>query len=130
MRRALVLIALVGLATGGCGSSMARVKGRLVNNDQPMSFPPTAAAVIIAPIGADGKPDQMKSFTAVVNEDGTFELLASGGELPPGQYQIAIQAPGKLKEQLKKFAVPNSSIRRELKPGSNELVIDVAKPEG
>lgn len=131
MRRALLVLALAGLAAGGCGgSNMARVKGRLVMNDQPMSFPPTAAAVVFTPLSGEGKPDPSKSYTAVVNEDGSFELLASGGELPSGRYQISIQATGKLGAQLKKFAEPTSPVRRELKPGGNELVLDLAKPEG
>ena len=130
MRRALLLLALVGLAAGGCGSTTARVKGRLVTNDQPMTFPATQVAVVLTPLDAGGNPDPAKAYTAVVNEDGSFEVLASGGELPPGQYQIAIQAMGKLKEQFKKLAAPNSPLRRELKPGPNEIVIDVAKPTG
>lgn len=128
MRRVLFVLALIGLATGGCGSSLAKVKGRLVNNGQAITVPATQVAVILAPLDAEDKPDPLKSFTAVVNEDGTFEVLASGGELPPGRYQVAIQAQGKLKEQFKALAVPNSPIRRELKPGPNELTIDIAKP--
>ncbi len=131
MRRALLVVALVGLAAGGCGGpKLAKVKGRLVTNDQPMEFPPTAAAVVFTPLNDGGTPDPSKSFTAVVNEDGSFEVLASGGQLPVGKYQISIQAMGKLKEQLKKFGEGVSPVRRDLQPGPNELVIDFAKPEG
>jgi hypothetical protein len=66
----------------------------------------------------------------VVNADGTFELLASGGELPAGRYQLAIQALGKLKSQMTKFAPPQSPIRRDLAAGENDITIDVGKPEG
>jgi hypothetical protein len=37
---------------------------------------------------------------------------------------------GKLGTQLKAFAAPGSPIRRELKPGPNDITIDVAKPDG
>lgn len=130
MRRALICVALVGLLAGGCGGSPAKVKGRLVNNGQPVAVPATQVAVLFAPIDASGKPNALKSFTAVVNADGSFEVLASGGELPPGQYQIAVQAQGKLGEQFKALTPPNSPARRELKSGTNDLVIDIAKPEG
>jgi hypothetical protein len=131
MKRALVFLALAGLLAGGCGgSAKAKVKGRLVSNGQPMTFPASQAAVSLAPIGADGKPDTAKSFTIAVKEDGTFELVASGGELPTGNYQVAIQAMGKLGQQLKGFASPNSPVRRELKSGANDITIDVAKPDG
>lgn len=131
MRYAILLTALAGLLAGGCGGeAKAKVKGKLVSNGAPMSFPATQAAVSLSPVGADGKPDPAKAFTAVVNEDGSFEVLASGGELPAGTYQVSIQAMGKLGQQLKGFAGANSPVRRELKPGANDITIDVAKPDG
>lgn len=131
MRHALLLAALAGLVAGGCGGgSPARVKGQLVENGQPRTFPPTQVAIELAPVGPDGKPDNKKAVNAVVNPDGTFAVVASGGEFPPGTYQVCILAPPKFQPDLKRFAPPTSPLRRELKPGDNELVIDVAKPEG
>jgi hypothetical protein len=130
MRRVLVCLALTGLLAGGCGGGTAKVKGRLVTNGQPMSFPATQAAIVLSPLGADGKPDPAKSYSAVVNQDGSFELVASGGELPAGNYQVSIQAVGKLKEQLKLFAGTDSPVRRELKSGLNDITIDVTKSDG
>lgn len=131
MRSALVLIALAGLASGGCSDNgKAKVKGRLVSNGQPMTFPAFQASVVLAPVGPDDKPDPSKSFTCVLEPDGSFELLASGGELPAGRYQVAVQTMGKPSNQLKGFAGPSSLVRRDLKPGPNELLIDVAKPDG
>jgi hypothetical protein len=124
-------MALVALVVSGCGGEQkAKVKGRLVSNGQPMTFPATQVAVVFTPMGADGKPEPTKSFTCVVNEDGSFELNASGGQLPTGNYQVSIQAMGKLATQMKPFAGTASLVRRELKPGSNEITIDVAKPDG
>jgi len=71
-----------------------------------------------------------KSFTMPVNEDGSFELNASGGQLPTGNYQVSIQAMGKLGTQMKAFAGTGSLVRRELKPGANEITVDVTKPDG
>jgi hypothetical protein len=128
-RRALMALALLALAAG-CGSGKARVKGRLVENGQPQKFGATQVALEFVPLGADGKPEQGKSYTAVVNEDGTFEVVASGGELPPGTYQVAVTAMGTLRTKYRAFAAPTSAIRREIKAGKNDLTIDLAKPEG
>lgn len=130
MRRAFVLIALAALAAGGCAEGKARVKGRVVSGGQPMTFPNFQAAVVLAPCGPDDKPDQARSYTCVLGADGSFELVASGGEVPPGRYQVALQTVGKASEQLKTIASPNSPVRRDLKPGPNELTIDVANPAG
>ena len=131
MRHVLLLVALVALAAGGCGGdAKAKVKGRLLSNGQPMKFPATQVAVGFSPVGADGKPDPARSYTTPVNEDGSFELVASGGELPPGNYQVSIQASGKLAAQMKPYAGTSSLVRRELKAGPNEITVDVAKPDG
>ena len=131
MRHVLLLVALVALAAGGCGGeAKAKVKGRLVSNGQPMKFPATQVAVGFSPIGADGKPDPARSYNTPVNEDGSFELVASGGELPPGTYQVSIQAMGKLATEMKAYSGPASAVRRELKAGPNDITIDVTKPDG
>lgn len=131
MRRVFVMVALAGLAAGGCGGdAKAKVKGRVVNNGQPMSFPAFQASVVLAPCGPDDKPDAARSYSCVLGEDGTFELVASGGELPPGRYQVAIQALGKPSNELKTIASPSSPVRRDLRPGPNELTVDVANPTG
>ena len=123
----LVLVVMICLA--GCGESKATVKGKIVENGQPKTFGANQAALQLTLIGPDGKPDDNKSFTAVVNEDGTFEVVASGGEIPIGKYQVAVQIMGATGQPYKKLAPPDSPIRRELKSGANELTIDLAKPE-
>jgi hypothetical protein len=107
MRLAVPFIVLVALTAGGrARDSKSELKGRLVSNGQPMTFPPTSAAVVLSPMGADDQPDVSRAFTCVVNEDGSFELVASGGELPAGTYQVSIQAMGKIAAQMKPFAGP------------------------
>jgi len=124
MKRTL-LIAAFSFLVLGCEGGKAKVKGRVVENGQPMSFVSNQAALEISPINAEGEPDKTKMFTAVVNEDGTFEVFASGGELPTGKYQVAFRAYGKLVDKYRLIA----PVQRELKAGMNELTIDLAKPE-
>lgn len=114
----------------GCGPAIGTVKGRLVENGQPTKFPPTSASVQMSPVGADDKPDANVVYSAVVNEDGTFEVVASGGKLPPGKYMVAVEVIGKDGAKYKQFNATVSKVRREIKSGSNELTIDLAKPEG
>lgn len=129
MRRALPVAAVVAALAAGCGGGMATVKGKLVENGQPKAFGAFSASVQFARIGDDGKPDPTRLYSAIVNPDGTFELVASGGELPAGTYQVAIDMPVK-KGGSRPFAPPTSSLRRELKSGPNDFTIDLAKPEG
>jgi hypothetical protein len=138
MKRVVLIVALAGLLAGGCGSSMGKVKGQIVENGKPLS---TATgtdkagqgdrlAIELTLVGADGKLDTAKSYTAVVNADGSFEVLASKGEVQPGTYAVGIDASGKFKNQLKGFAPGVTRVRREIKAGTNDLTIDVTKPEG
>lgn len=131
MRRAIVALALVALAAAGCGTAPAKVKGRLVSNGEPVSVSGQVAVTFTA-LGADGKPTTT-AYHAVVSPDGTFDVVVSGGELPPGQYQVSLVAVGKAAGQFKSnpgIVGDKSAVRRELKPGPNEITIDVAKPEG
>jgi len=70
-------------------------------------------------------------YSALIGPDGTFELVAAGGSVPPGMYRVSLDIviPGKAGERFKPFAGTGSPLRRELKPGSNDLVIDLSKPE-
>ena len=130
--RLLVLCAITALAIG-CGmSGPAHVKGELVHDGLPFRLPPGAGEVFIVFrfIGEDGQPDQMRMYTAVVHEDGHFEVVNSGGELPVGTYQVAIDAtPGRVQE-FNAFAMPDSPARIEFKSGSNDVKIDLLKPNG
>ena len=121
---------LLALLLAGCSSAPAKFRGQLVENGQPMKVPATTLAIEVNALTEDGKLDPAKLYPAVVNEDGSFEVVAGGGTLPLGKYAIAIQATGKYQTQLKRFAPGTSPIRREIKPGTNEITIDVARPEG
>ena len=130
MKRLLPMVAGVALLTAGCGGGLAKVKGQIVENGQPTTFPPTTVSVQLSPIGADGKADPAKVYGCVVNPDGTFELVASGGEVPAGMYQVAIEVTAKGPVKAKAFSAKGTPLHRELKSGQNVLTIDLAKPEG
>ena len=102
--------------------------GRIVENGQAQKFAPNQAHLEFIPLDADDKPQPGKSFTAGVNEDGSFEVLASGGELPPGKYQVAITARGNLATKYERFAPPNSPLRHEVKAGANDFTFDETIP--
>jgi hypothetical protein len=123
-------VAAVALVATGCDPATAKVKGRLVENGQPLSFPPTTASVQLSPCNPDGTPDMSKVYACVVEPDGTFVLHASGGEVPTGKYFIAVEVTGKPDPKFKPFSGPTSPIRRDLKSGMNDLTIDIGKPEG
>lgn len=129
MRRVILALSLAVLAAPGCdGGAPAKVKGRLVTNGEPMTVSGQVAVTFTA-LGGAGT-SSAKSFTAVVNPNGSFELVASGGELPPGLYQVSVVAVGKAAAPFRGLVGDKSPVKRELKPGANDLTIDVAKPEG
>jgi hypothetical protein len=130
MKRTVFLAALAAALVGGCEGGQARVKGRLLQGGEPMSFPLTAVAVELSPVDENGKVDGNQVYSAVVQVDGSFTVTASKGEVPPGTYAVSIQATGQLKAQLKSFAPGTSAVRRDLEPGTNDLTIDLSKPEG
>jgi hypothetical protein len=122
-----------GLAVvlAGCGTDPARIKGRVLDNGQPVAVPSsgTPQSIVFESVGADGSGSRM--YSAMLSADGTFELVAAGGSVPPGEYRVSfdVTLPGKDGEKFKRFRGSGSPIRRELKPGSNDLSIDLAKPE-
>jgi hypothetical protein len=119
------------LLAGGCAGGPGKVKGQVLENGQPAAFPPMQASVQLAPVGPDGRADWNGTvYTAVLGADGTFEVVASGGEVPPGQYLIAIEQTGKPEPRLAGFSTTKTVVKREIKAGQNTLTIDLARPEG
>lgn len=123
-RAVAVATALVCLFVCGCGASVGKVKGKLTENGQPLSFAPGAqASVVFTLLGADGQPDKLHAYTMMLEPDGSFELRASGGELPPGNYKVTLDVAGKDNAKFKRF-----SAKREVKAGDNAIDLDLAKP--
>jgi hypothetical protein len=124
MRFTFLLVGFIALVAIGCGSdATARVKGRLVENGQPKTFPPSTYSVEIAPLDASGKPDANKMYTAVVNADGSFEMLASGGKIIPGKYEFSVRGGAASKK-----GPPPKGSTRDIVSGENDITLDIAKP--
>ena len=122
MRYVILALALFSILIAGCSPGTGKVKGQIVENGQPKTFPASSHAIEMSMIGANGEPDNMKSFTAVVETDGTFEVLASGGQVPPGSYRVSVQGPSTKKLTAK------VAVKREIVIGDNDITIDLAKP--
>jgi hypothetical protein len=130
MRYSAGILVLSTVLVCGCGgATTATVKGKLIENGQAMKFDMNQAAVQLTLVSPEGKLDDSHSYTAVVNQDGSFEVIASGGQLPLGKYQVGLQIRGDNNEKYKKYAAPESPLRREIKGGSNHLDLDLAKLE-
>ncbi len=132
---------IVGLA--GCGPTVGTLKGKLVKDGAPV-----AAGGLVGlnfhPLLPDGTPDSRNAYVAGLNPDGTFEFFASGGTLPPGKYRLVIRAAGqdgppgpaaaRPKKSVDRFAgfstLAESKLTVTVVAGENDLVIDLAKPEG
>ena len=135
MRTFFLLVVLAACAVG-CGPAQGRIKGRVVENGEPIVAPGQAAdgqaALMFYLIGADGKPNPSKAYPIPLSPDGTFELVASGGAVPPGIYLVTfeVNAPksakgiGRFKGR---YSYPDSTLRHEVKAGANEVTIDLAK---
>jgi hypothetical protein len=130
-RNTLLLVALA-VSAAGCAGNQGRLKGRVVENGQPITID-GQAALMFYQIGADGKPNPSRSYPIPLSNDGSFELVASGGEVPAGTYLVSLEvnAPksstglGRFKGR---FTYPESALRHEVKAGANEVTIDLAKP--
>jgi hypothetical protein len=125
MVRFLAPLALVALVAGGCDdpAATATVNGRLVRNGLAVPVP---GEVVVTFTPADGIG---RTYNARAAADGSFRLGASGGKLLPKVYRISIRSVDK-PDQFKAFAEPNSAVVRELKPGANAVVVNIAKLEG
>ncbi len=131
--RFLPAAAVAAAVLAGCGDSAGTLRGRVVENGQPTEIP-GQAALMFTLLGPDDKPDASKAYTMNIAKDGTFEMVASAGKLPPGKYMVTVETPAKGKTGLAKYKeqyrFPNSPLRAEVATGGNELTIDLAKPNG
>jgi hypothetical protein len=113
----------------GCsGSELGTLKGRLVDNGVPVPLPVgvSQAFIVFQLLDADGKPIRLSTYTAMLDKDGSFVLANSGGELPLGQYLVAIDADFKHFEKAKKLALPDSKARITIVRGANDVAIDIS----
>lgn len=132
MTRAIVVFAALGLAGCGGGGS-AKIKGKVLENGQPVTVA-GQASLVFSPVGPDGKAGA-KAYAAGLNSDGTFELVASGGEVPPGDYVVSFEFSGgkgsaESPAGLAKYRATFKNVKQTLAPGANDLTFDLAKPNG
>ena len=129
MPKGISFLFLCVLIAGCSPPKPATVKGNLENEGKPFALPSHAGDVAVSFFGfdPDGKIDPFKKYTGLVRSDGSFEIASSGGELPAGTYQWAIDAsPGRVKE-FEPFSLEKSKTRIELKPGPNQVVLDLSQ---
>lgn len=123
-----VLIPVLALLGGGCGSKApevgpATVKGRVLLNGQPVA----GGLVVFAPNadrGSSGKP----AF-AETGPDGSYSLqLDRASAIPPGWYRISLAPPPMLAPAPGAVAFPAklarpdlSGLEREIKPGKDHV---------
>lgn len=129
MRILSLLLALAAASALGCGGTTGKVKGRVVEDGKPVAIDGQAALMFYL-LDAGGKPDHAKSYPMTLSKDGSFELAASGGEMPPGTYLVTmeINAPKSAKGLGKykgRFGLPDSPLRQEVKAGKNELTVEL-----
>jgi hypothetical protein len=131
--RLLAAAAAAVLLLPGCPEPAGRLKGRVVENGQPVGVPPQTA-LMFTKVGPDDKLDANKSYTANISPDGSFEVVASDGRLPPGKYAVSIESPGKgtggVLKYKEKYKLPGSPFRVTVAAGQNELTVDLAQPPG
>jgi hypothetical protein len=124
----LVLIALFVSGCGGDGRINAR--GRLLKGGEPFPLKEDEGMrIIFVPAETGGQ--TYDSFLAVYKkEDGSFKVAGKDGKgLPPGKYRIAIEHVKKNSDLLKKkFSTKNTPFVREVTSSSEEIIIDLDKP--
>jgi len=131
--RLLPLLACLALAGCGAEESGVEVRGRLTQDGKPLVVDPQQREIGIGGveicfhrIGEDGKPTGQGEMTQA-DAEGNFDLP---DRITPGRYRIAVKhLVGGSDALLGKFDQHNSPIVRQI-TGGEEIVIDLAKPEG
>ena len=136
------------LALVGCGADAGRLKGTVVDGGKVVGSEGQQVSLSFYAMKPDGTADAGNCSTAVLNADGSFEFIASGGTLPPGKYKVVIASVGSAegpptlgKEKKKKSEKPvdrfaghstlaTTKLMVTVEPGKNEVVLDLAKPTG
>ena len=127
MPRLLFAIILCSFVVG-CATKPATLKGSFSLNGKPFAIPKGAGQVfaMFQGMGTDGKPDIFKTYTGVVNADGTFEVQSSAGELPPGSYLWSIDCDAVKVPEFAAFTHGKSKGKVEVKSGPNVVVLDLS----
>lgn len=138
---ALVFGSICGAA--GCGADAGTLKGSVVDGGKPVGSEGQQVSLSFHPAKPDGSFDEGNCSTAVLNGDGSFEFVASGGTLKPGRYKVVIASasapgPGTQSTAKEKSKAPDrfaghstfaaSKLTVTVEAGKNDVVIDLSKP--
>ncbi len=142
--RALLIGSIFGAA--GCGTDTGTLKGSLVDGGKPVGSEGQQVSLSFHPRKPDGAFDEGNCSTAVLNGNGSFEFVASGGTLKPGTYRVVIagassaSGPGTQSTAKEKSKKPDrfaghstfaaSKLTVTIVAGKNDVVIDLSKPAG
>lgn len=131
-----VLTAVVLVVVGCGGSKQSSLHGQLfVKAGEKLTLEKGEQAFLsLTGLKPDGTLDMERTYPCHVNPDGSFQMAASGGELPPGTYRVSLTVspqvpqPGKgPSDRFKgKYARERSKLKIEVKPGRNDLAIDLS----
>lgn len=130
---AALLLAITLVGCGGAGQ--AKLEGQLYTRPgEKLKLESNEQAFLsFTGVGADGKPSLEQSYPCQVNPDGTFEMIASGGVLPPGTYRVTLDLiamkmqdgqggrPQQIDRFSGRFSRDRSKLDVEVKRGSNKL---------
>jgi len=123
----------------GCSdSSKATLKGQLFTAPgQKLTLAENEQAFLsFVKLNDAGQLDPNFNFPCMVKPDGEYEMVASGGELPPGQYRVSLevqitksvnkQGTPKMVDRFNgKLSRDRSNVKVEVKPGANDLPVDL-----
>ena len=123
MRRLPQFLAAAAFAIGfaGCGPGTAKVTGKITCNGIPVK-----GSVQISPFG-EGSDNTGPAVSAPLKEDGSFALEIK----TTGKHRIQV-SPSDVKYPAKpgeEYPCDLSPIEKELKPGQNDLVLELPPPK-
>ena len=135
MRKAICCMAVlaVALAAGGCGPTMLKTKGRLVQGGEP--FRPAAGEIVrvmFVPQLGEGEVVKDYYMAEFHPADGTFQVVGKDGRgMPPGKYRITIEYLKKRNDVFNgAFDEDHSPFVREINASTPELTLDLSNPQG
>ncbi len=114
------LLVLATLALGGCGGPAVTVTGRVTCEDKPV-----VGVILFSPRGEDAR-NTGRAVSAPLGDDGRFQVRLT----TVGKHTIVITPSNvTLRPKPGEFDYPcdRSPLERDLKPGDNDLSIELAR---
>jgi hypothetical protein len=137
-RLSLTAVAGLALFCSACSSQgkTVKVRGKVIDPNKDLSFDPLTGRLAVAfHPWTDGPSGPEGAFDAIVSPDGAFTVT-----LPPGKYRISVahyvrtdfSPMGQVKNETYKgqFSAERSLIVRDILESTDDLTIDLSRPEG